>query len=36
MYVTPPGKVCTHEELVRARIARMNRYTGGPICANGP
>ena len=27
---------CTHEELVQARIARMNEYTGGPTCTNGP
>lgn len=27
---------CTHEELVQARIARMNEYTGGPNCTNGP
>ncbi len=36
MYAVPPGKACSHDELVRARIASMNRYTGGPNCANGP
>ena len=30
------AKTCTHDELVEARIARMNGYTGGPNCANGP
>jgi len=30
---TAPGATnCTHEELVQARIARMNGYTGGPKC----
>jgi hypothetical protein len=28
------GKVCSHDELVQARIARMNGYTGGPNCSN--
>jgi hypothetical protein len=32
---TPDAKNCDHEELVEARIARMNGYTGGPNCANG-
>ena len=32
----PGAKNCTHEDLVNARIARMNGYTGGPSCANGP
>jgi uncharacterized protein len=27
---------CTHEELVRAHIARMNEYAGAPNCTNGP
>ena len=36
MYAVPPGKACSHDELVRARIAGMNGYTGGPNCANGP
>lgn len=26
---------CTHEELVQARIARMNQYTNSPNCSNG-
>ena len=30
----PAGKICTHEELVQARIARMNGYTNGPKCTN--
>lgn len=30
------GKICSHEELVQARIARMNGYTGSPSCGNGP
>lgn len=29
---TPGATNCTHEELVQARIARMNGYTGGPKC----
>ena len=30
---TEPGaKHCTHQEMVEARIARMNGYTGGPKC----
>jgi hypothetical protein len=35
---TPPqdGKTCSHDELVQARIAKANGYTGGPNCANGP
>lgn len=33
---TVSGKTCTHEELVQARIARMNGYTSGPQCANSP
>jgi hypothetical protein len=36
MYAVPPGKLCSHQELVQARIARMNGYTGAPVCANGP
>ena len=28
------GKVCTHDEMVQARIARMNGYTGGPHCTS--
>jgi hypothetical protein len=28
-------RICTHDELVQARIARVNGYTGGPKCANG-
>ena len=36
IYAVPPGKLCSHEELVQARIARMNGYTGAPVCANGP
>jgi hypothetical protein len=32
----PGTKNCTHEELVEARIAKENGYTGGPNCANGP
>jgi len=36
MYAVPPGKACSHDELVRARIAGMNGYTAGPNCANGP
>lgn len=31
----PAGKTCSHDELVQARIARMNGYTSGPNCANG-
>jgi uncharacterized protein len=31
-----PPHACTHEELVQARIARMNEYTGGTNCTNGP
>jgi uncharacterized protein len=27
---------CTHEELLRAHIARINEYLGGPTCTNGP
>jgi hypothetical protein len=30
------GKICSHEELVQARIARMNGYRDGPSCGNGP
>jgi hypothetical protein len=36
IYAAPAGKTCSHEELVQARIARMNGYTGAPLCANGP
>lgn len=36
MYAAPAGKPCSHQELVQARIARMNGYTGAPVCANGP
>jgi hypothetical protein len=36
MYAVPAGKACSHNELVQARIAGMNGYTGGPNCANGP
>jgi hypothetical protein len=32
----PAVRNCSHEELVDARIARMNGYTSGPSCANGP
>ena len=28
------AKACTHEELVQARTARLNGYTGGPNCSN--
>lgn len=28
------AKVCTQNELAEARIARMNEYTGGPVCSN--
>jgi hypothetical protein len=30
----PAGRICTHDELNQARIARMNGYTGGPTCTN--
>jgi hypothetical protein len=29
---TPSGRACTHDEQVKARIARSNGYTGGPKC----
>ena len=32
----PAARNCSHEELVDARIARMNGYTNGPSCANSP
>jgi hypothetical protein len=32
----PDAKICSHDELVEARIARMNGYTSGPNCSNRP
>lgn len=31
---TAGAKLCSHDELVQARISRLNGYTGGPNCSN--